>query len=246
MIDAEATREKTVNYLDYVHFGTYSHLSNYFIGVLAALAVTMDGFLQRNAKLITVIYNVAVVMSATVHFAPALHNTFGLLPQHLVPLYIVTIKFFYVFYYSFFLFTNINRYQGQKDQKAEVLGPTKAMNPVTRMLAKFMARLNRWMFLAVDYINSAPISRLAISLSYAVYVCNYSYIRYDFFTSRMGMPLAINTLYSMLNRYIYTLWFSLTLAYFFQLLFVAPFDSLRRRLNLRPGVSSKSEKSAHL
>lgn len=245
LIDAEATREKTINYLDYVHFGTYSHLSNYFIGILAAFAVTMDGLLQKNAKIITMLYNVAVVLSGTVHFAPSLHNTFGILPQHLVPYYIVLIKFFYVFYYSLFLFTNINRYREKKGDEPQVLAPTKAMNPVTRMLAKVMVRFNRWIFGAADYVNSAPVCRLVISLSYAVYVSNYSYIRFDFFTSRIGMSLPTNTLYSMLNRYIYTIWFTVSLGLVFQLVFVAPFDCLRRRLDLRPGIDVKKSQTGH-
>ena len=230
LIDADATREKTINYLDYVHFGTYSHLSNYFIGMLAAFTVTIDGLLLKNAKTVTLLYNVAVLLSATIHFAPALHNTFRILPQHLVPYYIVTIKFFYVFYYSLFLFTNINRYSSRRE--GQPLETAKAMHPLIKLLMQLMLHLNRWIFGALDYLYSAPLFRLIINLSYAVYISNYAYIRYDFFTSRVGMSLATNSISSILNRYIYTLWFTLILALAFQLLFVAPFDAMRRRLKL--------------
>ena len=240
LIDAQATREKTVNYLDYVHFGTYSHFSNYFIGLLAAFTVTVDGLLLKNAKTVTILYNVAVFLSATIHFAPALHNTFGILPQSLVPLYIATIKFFYVFYYSLFLFTNINRYRTK--QEKEQLQSSKTMHPAMKLLMQLMLRLNQWMFGSLDFLYSAALFRLIINLSYALYVSNYSFIRYDFFVSRLGMSLATNSFYSILNRYIYTLWLTLALALLFQLFFVAPFDRLRRRLKLGTAAYSDKEK----
>lgn len=35
---------KSVNYLDYVHFATYGHLSNYFIGLLVAYSLKLTNF----------------------------------------------------------------------------------------------------------------------------------------------------------------------------------------------------------
>ena len=228
LIDAEATREKTVNYLDYVHFGTYSHLSNYFIGMLAAYTVTVDGLLLKNAKIVTILYNVAVLMSGTVHFAPTLHNSFGILPQHLVPFYIVTIKFFYVFYFSLFLFTNVNRYAAKSVETQELKSP-KDMHPIMKLLMELMVQSNRWIFGALDYLYTAPLFRLVINLAYAVYISNYAYIRYDFFTSRTGMSLSTNMSYSIMTRIVYTLWFVLSFSLLFQLFFVSPFDNVRRR-----------------
>lgn len=231
LIDAEATREKTLNYLDYVHFSTYSHLSNFFIGILAAYTVTVEGFLLKNAKTVTILYNIGVALSCTLPFAPALHNTFGLLPQHLVPYYIVVIKFSYVFYYSLLIFTNINRYGGKKQVQ---LKSPKEVNPFMKLVMELTIYGNRWFLGALDYLYSAPLFRLIINLSYAVYVSNYFYVRFDFFTSRLGMGLATNTLYSIGNRVIYSMWFIILIALLFQLFFVAPFDAIRRRFKNKP------------
>jgi hypothetical protein len=241
LIDAEATRNKTQNYLDYVHFSTFSHLSNYFIGVMAAYIITIDGLLLKNAKIVSIVYNVAVAISCTIHFAPALHNTFGLLPQTLVPYYIVTIKFLYVFYFSMFLFTNIHRWTKKKDH-VEVK-PLKDVDPFMKLLLKVRELGNRWAFGGIDYLNSAPLFRLIINLSTAIYISNYAYIRSDFFSSRNGMSLSTNTVYSILNRLIYSIWFVLAFGLLFHLLFMAPFDSLRRRFRKKSDSSRSRDAS---
>lgn len=240
LIDREATNKTTKNYIDYVHFGTYSHMSNYFIGLLVAYAACTEGLTKKYKKSITFFYNIAVLTSAVIHFAPSIHNTFGILPPKLVPLYIVTIKFFYVFYFSFFVFDGINRFQakpGIKKQTSE-----EDSNNATLVLMESVKKwYNRIVFDSMKYIYSAPFMRLFLCLSFAVYMSNYSYIRYDFFTTRVGVPLSRNTAYAIFNRIFYTMTFVNVFAFFFQIIFVAPFDSFRRRIRSREKELVKKE-----
>lgn len=55
----------------------------------------------------------SAVLGSVVHFAPAIHNTFHALPQHLVPLYIITIKLTYVFYFAVFMYRNFFSLKGR-------------------------------------------------------------------------------------------------------------------------------------
>lgn len=83
----------TVNYLRFAHFSTYGHLSNYFIGLLFAY-VLMDTEIVYNlpsvVRILLFIYG-HVIMS-TIHFVPALHNTFQLITPQLVPFYMIAVK----------------------------------------------------------------------------------------------------------------------------------------------------------
>lgn len=215
-------------------------MSNYFIGVLAAYAVCTKGLTKKYSKEITFFYNIAVLISAVIHFAPAIHNTFGLLPPKLVPLYIVTIKFFYVFYFAFFVFDGINRFEAKSRVKKQI--SQEESNNATLVLMESVKKwYNRIIFGSVDYVFGAPLMRLLLSLSFAVYMSNYSYIRYDFFTTRVGVPLSRNTAYALINRILYTMTFVNIFAFFFHIIFVAPFDSFRRRIRSRGKVDNKEE-----
>ena len=103
LMERNVTVAKTTSYLDIVHFATYGHLSNYFIGLLVAYSIKIDGLLIRYSSLINWAYLPALVVSGTIHFAPALHNTFGIVTPETIPLYITGIKLLYVFYTTVYI-----------------------------------------------------------------------------------------------------------------------------------------------
>lgn len=45
-----------------------------------------------------------MLVSGVIHFAPALHNTFRLLTQETIPLYITGMKLLYVFYVTVYIY----------------------------------------------------------------------------------------------------------------------------------------------
>jgi len=84
-----------------------------------------------------------------------------------------------------------------------------------------------------EQLAQSTVMQLLIKLSFALYVSNYAYIRYDYFTSRIVTGFFPQTLYLLLKRLFYTLSFVSFFAFFFHILFVAPFDNLRRSLDIR-------------
>lgn len=84
-----------------------------------------------------------------------------------------------------------------------------------------------------DEAAKSQVMRVIIRLSFAMYVCNYSFIRYDYFVTRLHVDIVPNTFYSLTKRLLFTFFIVCFLSYFFHNLFVAPFDNLRRSLNIR-------------
>lgn len=75
--------------------------------------------------------------------------------------------------------------------------------------------------------------QFVIRVSFALYICNYAYIRYDYFTARVITDFVPIPVHALTKRLVYTLTFVTVLSYLFHIFFVAPFDNLRRSLNIR-------------
>ena len=262
MIDAEATVPKTLAYLDYVHFATYGHFSNYMIGIIVGYLIKNPSLINRH--LLRVGMTLAVLISVFIHFGPALHNTYGLLTPRMVPFYIVTIKFLYAFYFSMFVLQQETKRKEMKDQADErersldeskdANGQTKAKKKIIVVgsqieLFDFRNSLKRFQpqnlahvllqvpilvaqinWALLDMLDRSPLVRFMIKVSYSTYLINYAIIRWDFFTSRVHMDLVPMVSYSIQRRLTYTLTLTYLLAYFFHLIFVIPFDRVRRSL----------------
>lgn len=110
---------------------------------------------------------------------------------------------------------------------SRVISPTvKLVNLYTKVLQDIMNAVG----------GSFTFQTLA-KLSFAIYVVNYFYIRYDFFSSRVHLPLSPSLMYNFAKRFTYTISISVFLSYFFHILFVAPFEALRRSYKIKTEVS---------
>lgn len=342
LIDAEATVPKTLNYLNYVHFATYGHFSNYMIGILVGHLLKNPSILKNHSRLLKAMGIITSVISVTIHFAPALHNTFGLVTPNLVPVFIVSVKFCYAFYYAVFLLQSVakaseepgerkrirtsstsrgnsddgcsggsngKKFKSPDDNKStndgeddEETAGEKALNEVdegegsvgvakrkkkekkvqlekrrtnetseTRTsetsekgkspilnsdeksekrdkfhflrqsfrqlkarstLSEIMMQMpiisQQLTMAVIEVLDESSILKIISNCSYSLYIVNYAFIRHDFFTSRVHMDLAPYTLYSILRRFTYTMLIVFGLAYAFHVIFVIPFDRIRR------------------
>ena len=98
----------------------------------------------------------------------------------------------------------------------------KLLDDVVDMIRKFS-----------EEVATSLVMRVIIRLSFAMYICNYAFIRYDYFTSRLHVDIVPLTFNSLMKRLIFTFTIVLFQSYFFHILFVAPFDNLRRCLQIR-------------
>lgn len=92
-----------------------------------------------------------------------------------------------------------------------------------------------------DEVATSQVMRVIIRLSFAMYICNYAFIRYDYFVNRLHVDIVPNTLHSLMKRLLFTFTIVLFQSYLFHVLFVAPFDNLRRSLNIRVVRRNKIE-----
>ena len=232
LIERNVTVAKTINYLDLVHFATYGHLSNYFIGLLVAYSLKIEGFLTKYSTLLWWAYFPAVVVSGTIHFAPALHNTFRILTPETTPLYIVGAKFLYVFYTTIFIY----RYFQSMERKTSGTSIPKKVSSLQSLIKTAMSLTNDIQGVGVNFfeeLGRSQVMSIIIRLTFAMYICNYAFIRFDYFSSRLHIDMVPLNFYSLSKRLIFTLSIVCFLSFFFHVLFVAPFDNLRRSLNIR-------------
>ena len=83
--------QQVVDYLDVVQMSIYSFFCNYFLGILVAFFIRDKGFkveLKNSRQHALWIIMIFMSLNAA-EMSPAIHNTFHLLPESLVPLFLV-------------------------------------------------------------------------------------------------------------------------------------------------------------
>ncbi|KAI1303644.1 hypothetical protein HDE_02075 [Halotydeus destructor] len=242
LVDAHGSVNMTIKYLDFAHFATYGQLSNYMFGVLTAyiLKETRIPF-TINPVLRYSLWIYANIVLGTVHFLPAIHNTWQLLTPMTIPVYMIGIKLLYTtaqavmlfFYYPFM----VKDQSAVADPKADVTPKTKDTSKATNT---FSARLRyvtgNMLYETGETVIASPLVRVVMKLSLGMYFVNYYLIRLDFFTTRVTYALSM---YIASKRVFYTLILSLAGAYLFHIFFIAPFEKLRKIL--KAGSNDKND-----
>lgn len=241
LIDAHGSVQKSVNYLNYVHFATYSHFSNYFIGVLVAFSLKATNiYSTMNLGLKNFLLICSFLVSWTNHFAPALHNSFGLVPPTMVPVYLVTTKFLFVFWFAyliFYYFPMNDKKEREKIQEKIIISKNGSYNQsFLELFRDANLYVNATLLDVQDLFH--PILSVYSKMTVSIYLINYVLIRVDFFTSRV--PFAL-TLYSFSKRILYTLGFTFVAGVIFHLFFFAPFDNIRKSFKIQLDRSKISQ-----
>lgn len=160
-VSRNANLDDRMKFMDKIHLPTFSHLPAYFMGAMIALKgltkteISLEPYTVRRLKMACYILSIMAV------FAPALHNTFQILPRSLVPIYIVLQKFFYIFC----LFPSMLLNKKPKDEIGFNNNQVTSTQQETAVKYSFLTCLYK--------------------LTFSIYLINYYCIRFDFLTSRI-------------------------------------------------------------
>lgn len=193
-----------IDYLSYIHFPSYSYLIYYTSGFTMG-AFFYKGFTatRRHVWISSLSILPAFLVAA---FSPAVYNAFDLeLDAITIPVFIILtrISWLICFVTSVIAFMAAAGYSKFPDS-----GSTGTPEEMDR----------------VDTYGMR-IWKMVCRLSFSLYMINYWIIRYHFFTSRVLFTV---TFYDFIFRAVALLFLSMLAAVPFHLLFVAPYDQLRR------------------
>lgn len=137
---------------------------------------------------------------------------------------------FNIFFFFLLLLTAIQKSKDKKEKEEEKL--EKKKNGLTKPIVyalNLVADLNKRMIASGSQIYKSTLITAMLRLSFALYVVNYTFIRYDFFSSRVHNEFVPNAIHLLAKRLSYTFTLSIVVAYIFQMFIFGPFDSLRKR-----------------
>jgi hypothetical protein len=231
--------QKVVDYLDTIQMSLYSFFSNYFLGVLIAYFLR-QGFVLHIKSIKDHIFWIGVIwLSLTLAEAtPALHNTFDLIPQSMVPYYIVlnracftTAIAFLVLYAASVTDTGLFKPKDSRNKtdNQEIETPPSACDATPADDTDGISRL-KCLGIAVKDAFLSPFANAITRLSFSVFLSNYWFIRSDFFYSR---TLFENDFYPLSKRLVAYFFFIMMFAVMFHVVFVSPIDKLRKKLNYK-------------
>lgn len=216
--------DKTVNYLDYTTIKLHCYISSYFIGFCLAFYVRRSfGRVKHLWYWNLWRFAAAVILQWLATYASSLYNTFHILPDAMVPIYLVIVRImFHVAMSQLILLiccfnppANLPKDPLNSNPDPDVKkngghNPPGVVSEVSRIYGVIIQ----------------PLSKLSV----AFYLTNYFYIRYDFFTSR---TLFTHGFYYMFKRMASGFTGMIIVAFFFQIFFVSPTDAFRRTLYQR-------------
>ncbi|KAI1291932.1 hypothetical protein HDE_07518 [Halotydeus destructor] len=212
------TGQKTVDYLETTHMKTYVYVPAYFGGFLLARA-TGSGFKLNLSSNFRKLFwcGVTFVLFQIGLYSHSVHNSFNLIPEEYFYVYIVGLKILFHISAALFIFV-VHSFEQSSNESPKVESP---------------AKLELWHLEGLAYWAFKVATRLAFS----VYMSNYLFIRTDFFTSRVPYP---NLWPNFIKRTVTALTILAAHSTCFYLVFVAPFEHIRRTLLAPKGSKEKS------
>lgn len=237
--------QKVVDYLDTMQMSLYAFFNNYFLGVLIAYFLKQGFVLKINSAKEHVFWigliGLSMILAET---SPALHNTFDVIPQSLVPYYIVfnracftaTITFLVVYAASV---TDTGLFKAKTKAKKTDSDKNEEVLTTPSEVIDDTDGFSRIKDLCIG-MQDAFLSRFATALtrlSFAIFVSNYWFIRSDFFYSRTTFE---NDYYPVSKRLVVYFFFIIIFACIFHILFVSPIDKLRKKLDYKITTSTKT------
>ena len=235
--------QKVVDFLDTIQMSLYSYFHNYFLGLLTAFFLKRGFTLTINSFKDHILWFSLIGLSlALAEVSPALHNTFDVVPQELVPYYLVFNRLCFsaaVTVVVIYGASVADPSPFRPKEKRETVNPVdegietiRKFLPTTQEVVDDTDGLSRIKDLLTgikDVFGSRFVTAIS-RLSFSIFICNYWFIRNDFFYSRT--PFETN-FYPLTKRLISYHFFILLFAVIFHVLFVSPIEKLRKRFNYK-------------
>lgn len=120
----------------------------------------------------------------------------------------------------------LDRQQGQ-ERKYKM--PSKS---IAASAVSIVATINKTFIGLGEELTTSSLMQAIIRLSFSLYVVNYAFIRFDFFSSRVHNEFVPNAIHLLSKRLIYTYAITILVAYAFHIVIFAPFDALRRQFSI--------------
>lgn len=216
LIHKDFSPQQMMDYFDQIHLQTTTYLSHYFSGVVIAYAVH-KGAVLRNSLWMWLV----AIMYLSAEWTTCLMNTFHLVNQnehdHYRGVYALLSRNLYVTAASVGVL-----YSAQSTNATHTNKTTSAANSIRKTHSRSAGAGNRksrvgaWLF--------SPLKMLS-QLSFAIYMTNVWYLRTDVFVSR---ALLENMPQQFLKRLAYSVCCIIAFSFYFHIVFVAPFDNLRK------------------
>lgn len=128
------------------------------------------------------------------------------------------------------LFSAISK--GDKNEKEEKVEKKKIPSKSIAITAvSIVSNINKTFIGLTEELATSALMQAIIRLSFSLYVVNYTFIRFDFFSSRVHNEFVPNAVHLLSKRLIYTFAITILAAYVFHIVIFAPFDALRKRFS---------------
>lgn len=197
-----------IHYVDYIHNQTTNYMFTFLAGLSVAMYLVEKGPLNVGTAGIIGSF---IFMQLGAYSTITYNNYPHIFPKSTIPVFFAVVKICWAASNTLSIMYFAYRAKPPKDKKSE----TKE-KPVEKKPEEVQEA-------SVGYRLYLMISRLSTSM----YLVNYWFIRYDFFTARQ--PFEITTI-NFFKRFGYSVCFSEILAFFFYVILLGPLDSYRKRV----------------
>jgi len=216
------TVEKVIQYIDYIHNQTTNYMFTFIFGMSIGIYVVTGRNNTWSVGYPGVVIGLILLQLSS--YSTVVYNNFGdLVDKAYIPIYLAGVKLFLstgiALWILFFTYTPSKDTQETKETKKDTKKTDQVKAPPTAEPTNyFTISETDW-----GYRLFFAVSRLSTSL----YLVNYWFIRWDFFTVRVPFETSI---ISFFKRFGYSVCFSEILAFLFYTILLAPIDSYRKML----------------
>lgn len=157
-------------------------------------------FIQGKAFLLLA---VVTVLQTALLFSSALHNVYKLVPPNYYPHYIIAIKLFYTFLfllyvslYKSFESSESSSAMSESEEKVAANDADVSSDNATKKSADDLSSI-----IGEDMVISLP--KAFVKIAFSVYMINYFYIRFDFFTTRLLYAINVYNIVSCFTEFLF-------------------------------------------
>ena len=209
------TVEKVIQYTQYIHYGTTNYMFTFIAGVSVGIFI-ITGQNTRSLGIFSLV--IAGIFFQVSSYSTVIFNNFdNIVDKSWIPYYLAVVKgTMSISFVLILLYFTVSPPDNQKTNKKTATEAKVTEKQVEKQVE--LVQEASW-----GYRLFLMVSRLSTSL----YLVNYWFIRWDFFTAKIPFEISV---ISFFKRFGYSLCFSEMLAFFFYCILLAPLDAYRKML----------------